>query len=43
VLDLTAMTGTEQTGPARVHLYQLGDARYRVVGLERPPRDAPPP
>lgn len=35
VVDLTATTGTERTGPARVHLVR-GGAGHRVVGLERP-------
>ncbi|MFK7992285.1 MAG: hypothetical protein AB8I08_40065 [Sandaracinaceae bacterium] len=37
VVDLVAATtNRETTAPARVHLYQLGPARYQVVGLERP-------
>lgn len=37
VVDLTAESvGREITGPASVHLYQTGPARYLVVGLRRP-------
>ena len=36
IVELVASTaGAETTGPARVHLTQLGPRRYRVVGLER--------
>lgn len=37
VVDVVASTvSRETTGPARVHLYALGDAGHRVVALERP-------
>lgn len=37
VVDLVARTPErETTYPARVHMYVLGDGRYRIVGLERP-------
>ena len=32
----------DQEGPARVHLYRLGEARYQVVALERPALGTPP-
>jgi len=41
IIELVASTaGRETTGPARVHLYQLGPRSYRVVGLERPEPEA---
>jgi hypothetical protein len=43
IVDLSAHTEGYDTGaPARVHLYYLGAARYRVVGLERPDDSDPP-
>ena len=33
----------EQEAPARVHLYDYGNGRYLVVGLERPDNTDPPP
>jgi hypothetical protein len=42
VVDLTATSGDDDTGPARFHFYVRGDDRYRLVGLERP-EDAEPP
>ena len=37
VIDVYAETiGRERSAPARVHLYQMGDDTFRVVGLERP-------
>ena len=43
LLDVTAATRDgSSTFPARVHLYALGDLRYRVVGLERPDSHDPP-
>ncbi|MEZ4336364.1 MAG: hypothetical protein R3B82_07030 [Sandaracinaceae bacterium] len=39
VVDVVAGTlRRETTGPARVHLYQVGPEDFRVVGLERPER-----
>jgi hypothetical protein len=36
VVELVASTpGAETTGPARVHVQQLGPVTYRVVGMER--------
>jgi len=34
--------GDTTAAPARVHLYQLGDDDYRVVGIERPYDRSPP-
>lgn len=43
LVDLTAVTrGERPTFPARVHLYQYDERRYRVVGLERPDSHEPP-
>lgn len=43
IVDVVASTaGGERAFPARVHLYQLGPRRYRVVGLERPDHSGPP-
>lgn len=44
VVDLAGVTGEapQELRPARVHLYHLGGARYRIVGLERPDDDDPP-
>lgn len=43
LVDVTAATRDgRSTFPARVHLYSLGERRYRVVGLERPDSHDPP-
>lgn len=43
LVDVTAgARDGSSTFPARVHLYALGDRRYRVVGLERPDSHDPP-
>jgi hypothetical protein len=43
IVDVTVSTPSrDEPAPARVHLYQLGPARYRVVGLERPDGFSPP-
>lgn len=42
IVDLTAHAGVSHSGPARVHLYHLGGANFRVVGLERPEDGDPP-
>jgi hypothetical protein len=40
IVDISAHTPGYDTGaPARVHLYQIGPSRYRVVGLQRPTDD----
>lgn len=42
LVDVTATASGEATFPARVHLYQYAERRYRVVGLERPSSHDPP-
>jgi hypothetical protein len=34
--------GAEPTPPARLHFYDLGEAGFRLVGIERPADDDPP-
>lgn len=44
IMDVTALSAKQHgsTKPVRVHLYQVGADRYRVVGLQRPYDDTPP-
>ncbi len=42
IVDLTATSPEDETGPARLHFYVRGDTRYRLVGLERPEHAEPP-
>lgn len=42
VIDVFTGNDTLMQAPARVHLYQLGEQMFRVVGLERPDSGAPP-
>ncbi|MDH3846130.1 MAG: hypothetical protein OES69_19480, partial [Myxococcales bacterium] len=38
IIDVTGLNGREddKSRPARVHLYQFGEGRYAIVGLQRP-------
>ncbi|MEM9072949.1 MAG: hypothetical protein AAGE52_30860 [Myxococcota bacterium] len=44
IVDVAGQWGAEDDDalPARVHLYQLGPRRYRIVGLERPDHQGEP-
>ncbi|MBC7174139.1 MAG: hypothetical protein H5U40_16975 [Polyangiaceae bacterium] len=44
IIDLAALDGwhDKEAAPLRIHVYQFGPGRYKLVGLERPDNAAPP-